>query len=73
MTPAGYAVVVAANPEVDPDEERVHNRARLLPEEQTAGSDDPELQAEVILEDSDQRTADPEDAAVQSKQTPTNE
>jgi hypothetical protein len=41
------------------DDERVAARAaKLLPEEQAAGSDDPEAQAEVILEDSDQRAAD---------------
>jgi hypothetical protein len=57
--------------DVDPGAERVHSRADLLPEEQAVGSDDPELQAEVILEDSDKRTADPEDAAVESKQSPT--
>ena len=32
--------------------------AELLPEEQAAGSDDPEAQAEAILEDSDAREAD---------------
>ena len=69
--------VVVADPNVEihpdrsPDSERVQSRADLLPEEQSVGSDDPQLQAEVILEDSDRRTADPEDAAVNSKQTPT--
>ena len=38
------------------DEERITERAELLPEEQAAGSDDPEAQAEAILEDSDERT-----------------
>jgi hypothetical protein len=38
----------------EPD--RVESRAEhLLPEERTAGSDDPEAQAEAILEDSDAR------------------
>ncbi|MGI5244668.1 hypothetical protein [Dactylosporangium sp. CA-139066] len=37
------------------DEERVHDRARLLPEERAAGSDDPEAQAEAVLQDSDDR------------------
>lgn len=40
------------------DEERVERRAELLPEEQRAGSDDPEAQAEAILEDSEARTMD---------------
>ena len=40
-----------------PDAKRVQSRAdTLLPEEQVAGSDDPELQAEEILADSDART-----------------
>lgn len=43
----------------DPDDERVASRAsELLPEEQVVGSDDPEAQAEAILEDSEERTAD---------------
>lgn len=53
-----------------PDEARVDQRARLLPEERTSGSDDAELQAEVILEDSDERTADPEGTKRESTQTP---
>ena len=32
----------------------------LLPEEKVAGSDDPESQTEVILEESDERTLHPE-------------
>jgi hypothetical protein len=43
----------------DPGDERVAARAaNLLPEERAAGSDDPETQAEAILEDSDRRAAD---------------
>lgn len=39
--------------------ERVEGRAaELLPEETTAGSDDPEAQAEAILDESDERQAD---------------
>lgn len=42
------------------DEARIEQRAALLPEEQTAGgSDDPEAQAEAILEESDERVEDP--------------
>ena len=40
------------------EDERVASRAGLLPEEQVAGSDDPDGQAEAILEDSDVRQAD---------------
>jgi hypothetical protein len=53
-----------------PDEARVDQRAALLPEEKSSGSDDPEAQAEVILEDSDERTADPEGTKDRSVQTP---
>jgi uncharacterized protein (TIGR00725 family) len=53
-----------------PDEERIEGRAHLLPEEEAAGSDDPDLQAEVILEDSDERTAKPEQTKRRSVQTP---
>ncbi|MDQ1379916.1 MAG: hypothetical protein QOJ71_635 [Actinomycetota bacterium] len=42
----------------DKDSKRVRSRAEtLLPEEQAAGSDDPNTQAEEILADSDARTA----------------
>ena len=47
-------------------EENVETRAQLLPEEQAAGgSDDPELQAEMILAESEERTihADPDDGS----------
>lgn len=54
----------------DPDDERVSERAHLLPEERNAGSDDPETQAEIILEDSDRRTAEPEQTKHESVQTP---
>ncbi len=40
------------------DDERVQSRADLLPEEEGAGSADPEAQAEAILADSDARSAD---------------
>jgi hypothetical protein len=53
-----------------PDEDRVVERAELLPEETTAGSDDPHLQAEIILEDSDRRTAEPDQTKHESVQTP---
>jgi len=43
----------AKTPSVSAD--RVAGRAVLLPEEEKAGSDDPALQAEIILEDAEQR------------------
>ena len=46
----------------DPEAERVRARAQLLPEEQAVGSDAPLEQAEMVLEDSDARTADQEAA-----------
>jgi hypothetical protein len=54
-----------------PDEKRVHERAQLLPEEIAAGgSDNAQLQAEILLEDSDARTEDPEQTKHESTQTP---
>jgi hypothetical protein len=40
------------------DQDRVESRAHLLPEEAAVGSDDPHAQAEAILAESDERTAD---------------
>jgi len=53
-----------------PDEDRIDRRAELLPEEQEAGSADPEAQAEAVLADSDERTDDPEGTRDESVQTP---
>ncbi len=55
------------------DHERVEGRADLLPEEQTAGSEDPEAQAEAILAESDERTAahDSDDPAHEGPDIPT--
>lgn len=53
-----------------PDEDRIASRRRLLPEEQRAGSDDPQAQAETVLADSDERVADPEGTKHRSVQTP---
>jgi hypothetical protein len=53
-----------------PDDDRVETRAELLPEEEAAGSDDPHAQAEAILEESDERTDDPEGTQAESTQTP---
>lgn len=52
-------------PTPDPGDRRVAERSDLLPEEEAAGSDDPENQARVILEESDQRSLD-RDAAPDS-------
>ena len=45
--------------------ENVETRAQLLPEEKTVGSEDPDLQAELILAESEERTlhADPADSS----------
>jgi hypothetical protein len=53
-----------------PEPERIDSRAHLEPEEIKAGSDDPARQAEVILEDSDERTEHPEQTKHASTQTP---
>lgn len=53
-----------------PDERNVNTRAKLLPEEEAAGSESPNLQAEVILDESLERTEDPEGTRHSSTQTP---
>jgi hypothetical protein len=58
----GYALAMTETP----DDARVEQRAVLLPEEEAAGSDD----REAILEDSDERTEDPEGTKDRSTQTP---
>jgi hypothetical protein len=55
------------------DETTVDHRAELLPEEQTAGSDDPEAQAEAILAESAERTEHPDETRRASTQTPDEE
>jgi len=53
------------------DENRVERRATdLLPEEEAAGSDNPEEQAAAILAESDERTDHPEETRRESTQTP---
>lgn len=55
----------------EPDQTRVDRRAQLLPEEEAAGgSDDPQRQARLVLEDSDLRTEHPEQTKHDSAQTP---
>jgi hypothetical protein len=41
-----------------PADERVSSRAELLPEEESAGSDDPAAQAAAILDESDERVVE---------------
>lgn len=53
-----------------PEDDRVAERAELLPEERAVGSADPEAQAEAILADSDERVEDPEGTREESTQTP---
>lgn len=50
--------------------DRVDTRAELLPEEEVVGSDEPAEQARVILEESDERTLDPEGTRRDYTQTP---
>src|SRR5688572_18989496 len=52
------------------DEQRIAGRAELLPEEEQAGSEDREAQAEAILAESDERVDDPEGTRRDSTQTP---
>lgn len=54
----------------EPGQDRVDGRAELLPEELAVGSDDPQEQARVILEESDERTEEPERTRRESTQTP---
>jgi hypothetical protein len=51
------------------DDRHVESRAQLLPEEKAAGSENPEAQAEEILEDSERRTQDPSGTRNASSQT----
>jgi hypothetical protein len=54
----------------EPDERTVQRAQDLLPEEETAGSDDPTAQAEAVLADSDERTERREETMRESHQTP---
>lgn len=51
------------------DDELIAERSHLLPEEEAAGSADPAAQAEVILEESEERTNDPDGTQQDSSQT----
>lgn len=60
----------ATAPGAGHDPDRVETRAELLPEEQEAGSDDPEAQAAAILADSDERTEAPVETRHDATSTP---
>jgi hypothetical protein len=51
------------------DEELAADRGHLLPEEEAVGSADPLSQAEIILQESLERTDDPEGTRTESQQT----
>jgi hypothetical protein len=53
-----------------PDEDSVESRKHLMPDERAVGSEDPEAQAELILEESEERTLHPEQTRHDSSQTP---
>lgn len=58
--------------ESTPDDfaDQIDRRAELMPDEQAAGSDDPEAQAAAILAESEERTLQPERTRQESTQTP---
>ena len=60
---------MSETPEEQTERERIERRAELLPEEEAAGSDDPEAQAAAILAESDERTEDPSGTRAESSQT----
>jgi hypothetical protein len=60
----------AADVDDSVDADRVNERAHLLPEEIVAGSDDPQQQAEIILQESAERTLDVEGTQESSTQVP---
>jgi hypothetical protein len=53
-----------------PQDRDASSRAAGTPEEQAAGTQNPHEQAEAILEESEQRTLDPEGTQLGSTQTP---
>lgn len=65
--PAGASVRPVTEPA---DNDRIAERAHLLPEEIAAGSDNPEQQAAAILAESDERTDAPETTRDESPQSP---
>ena len=53
-----------------PDDRMVQARQDLLPEEEAAGSEDPEGQAQAVLEESEDRVRYPSQTRAESTQTP---
>jgi hypothetical protein len=56
--------------DIRPEERDVDTRSELLPEEAAPGTDAPREQAEAVLEESLERTVDPEGTQLGSTQTP---
>lgn len=52
------------------DDRAVQQRAELLPEEEAAGSDDPQAQARAILTESQERVHKPDETRRASAQVP---
>jgi len=67
---------MTVDPMPSPDDEtqarHVASRANLLPEEEAVGSEDPQEQAKLILEESQERTEHP-DASSQSRRSSSQE
>jgi hypothetical protein len=61
---------MSETPEEQAAEAHVETRAELLPEEEAVGSEAPVDQARAILEESDERTEDPEGTRREYTQTP---
>lgn len=65
---------MTADDEDSAHQRHVQQRAKLLPEELAAGSDDPLAQAEAILADSEDRTQHPDpDVSTQSRRSSSDE
>ena len=58
-----------SEPGTDHEAERISERAHLLPEELAVGSAAPDLQAEAILAESEERTEHPDETRAASTQT----
>jgi len=72
--PADMTPTADADRDDETQAHHVASRAHLLPEEQAVGSDDPQKQAKVILEESEERTEHPDpDASSQSRRQSSDE
>jgi hypothetical protein len=60
-TRSGKVVGMESHEEDGPDPDDIRSRAELLPEEHSAGSDDPQMQARAVLEESQRRVEAPHD------------